>query len=861
MTVPRPAPSLGRSVARVGVILMVVAIAGTVSVGWLGYREVRAAVAANAAFRAEKAVAVLTREIDALGHAMTRFGRDEQARALLSGDAAGSLRRVWLSEPMIWFAVGARGEVVDLGSPIEPVALIEMLGDRDEGIVAVSDSGGRWVMSRRASFGAWWVYGGLILDERDNTMETVRHESATPTIALLLAGAPIGGDESRRVAEKITTGLGTRERGPILDRSAYAVRVTVPDTAADLELLLSHGTDRLRRALRVIWMSTVLTGLVVAAAMWLLVRRLNRKTADGITQLRGYAERVVATDTVPAPTSTGLAELDRVGRAMAHLTRVLRDRCDDLEERGKRSDRDAVTARRSAERVTLLLDNLPAGVLATHRDGTVMYLNRMAESLTGWPREEALGLAGNKVIRLARPGTQGFLGDSLGSLVHGDFHGHDATFRLANREGGEVEIVGVARPFPGGSSRPSKGIVFVFRDETARMMLDKQRNQSRKLEAVGLMAGGFAHDVNNLLSVIMGHAELLRQDLSEQTDESLVAPLDAIIEVARGGAGLTRQLLALSVKGDKERRVLDAHRLLEEVFRITERALANGVGIARKMEAEHVHVTGSETELESALIKLMLEAQEAVSPGGRLSVRTANVDLDESFCRAQPHPVEPGTYLELSIGDTAAGASGVAMRGLFAPRGSDPETGPGGQPGPPGVYETVEDHGGLITGYSEPELGYLVKLYLPLTGLGEAPRHEEAENRLVRGEGLVLLVEDERIVREIAVTMLEQLGYGVIEAVNGREAIEKYRQFGDDIDLVILDMEMPVMGGREALVRLNRIDPEVRILIASGYSLDNEIREHFSAGRVRGFIQKPYPMARFSRLIAEILADEPAVLD
>jgi CheY-like chemotaxis protein len=337
-----------------------------------------------------------------------------------------------------------------------------------------------------------------------------------------------------------------------------------------------------------------------------------------------------------------------------------------------------------------------------------------------------------------------------------------------------------------------------------------------------------------------------------------MGPVDHIIEVARRGAGLTRQLLALSHRGGTERRLLDMHALLEEVFRILERVLDDGITIVRLLEAEHCLVTGNEAELESALVHLVLHAQETMSEG-QLTVRTAVVSLDETFCRSHRDPAEPGDFFELSIGNTGIGMSPAIIAKIFAPvsegvRRND-------SLGLPTVYETVKGHKGLFTVYSEPELGNMFKLHLPLTMTEQETRIERPRDKPVKGEGLILLVEDERIVREIAVTMLEQFGYGVIEAVNGQEAIDKYTEFGEDIDLVILDMEMPVMGGHEALERLNQIDPAVRILIASGYSLDNQIRALFASGRVRGFIQKPYLMVDFSRMIAEILGDRPALLN
>ncbi len=394
--------------------------------------------------------------------------------------------------------------------------------------------------------------------------------------------------------------------------------------------------------------------------------------------------------------------------------------------------------------------------------------------------------------------------------------------------------------------------IAVVRDVTELKLLQERLRQSEKLTAIGQLAGGIAHDFNNQLAGVMGYADLLTLHLEEGP---LKRYAQGIAVSARRAADLTQQLLAYGRKGKYLSVAVDIHRLLDEVVAILERSIDKRIRISQVLRARHPVVLGDPTQIQNALLNLALNARDAMPQGGALTFETDALDMDEAQCRDSAFGILPGPYLRICVADTGGGMTDEVKKHLFEPFFTTKKVGEGTGMGLASAYGTVRNHRGAILVQSEVGRGTTVCIDLPLAP--GKPKLEEsgATPSLARGTANILLVDDERTVREMACDVLRDLGYTVVACADGREAVEYYREHWRKLDLVILDMVMPQMGGREAFVALRGINPDVRALLSSGYSLDGEAQSILDEG-VLGFIGKPYHRTELSRKIEEALGAE-----
>ncbi|MDJ0839204.1 MAG: PAS domain S-box protein [Acidobacteriota bacterium] len=826
------------------------------------------------AFRADLAAVTFKERIADLGLNLEKQADDPNLQAWLTGEveqSANSPENSW----SFWLAHGEDGRELDMGLPVDKEAMRTLFqGEtrRSAARIMKSDDGsGRdyWVHAVKVmnpenrQLGV--LYQGLSLQDRESLMVQLRARSGSPTMAVLNAGSPVGvSPEHSELVNGIVAELQHGGDGPILDGNAFGlIQELVPENG--ISLLTVMDNTRLETARRAHHQLGLMIVLPLIFAVFLAGFLFRKRLAGSFEHLLGYTEKTGLSDVAPEYATSGLTELDEIGRAIGRVAEDVQVRRRQLAELAENEKEQAKNLRNREEQLARIVDNLPEGVTVVDLNGKITLMNYMAEQMTGWQRHEAGGRKAEKVVNLIHPQTRQPLANPiLAALKLRKVQTIGNQVLLITRDGVEHQVEGTAGPLM--ENHKLVGAVLIFRDITEQYFLQHQQQQNQKMEAIGQLAGGIAHDFNNLLSAIIGYAELLQQDLRDPepiSKEELVTSVEHIVKVARQGADLTGQLQAFSRQGKMQAETVNLHDTIVQVLKMAERTFDAQITIVKNLEAERVHVKGDPSQLENALLNLALNAREAMPDGGKLTVSTAVVILDESFCLRQKDPIEPGEYLELSIGDTGVGMSQDIMQKIFEPFYTTKPAGKGSGLGLAAVYGTVTGHQGLITVYSEPEFGTVFKIHLPLAAEKEPEKkpEEEHQEELITGEGLILLVEDENVVREIALTMLKQFGYGVIEATNGKEGLDKYREFRDEIDLVILDMEMPVMGGREALIKLKEIDPNVRILIASGYSLDLESRDFFEKGGVSGFIQKPYLMADFSKIIAEILSDKYPALD
>ncbi|MBN2126163.1 MAG: response regulator [Deltaproteobacteria bacterium] len=375
----------------------------------------------------------------------------------------------------------------------------------------------------------------------------------------------------------------------------------------------------------------------------------------------------------------------------------------------------------------------------------------------------------------------------------------------------------------------------------------EQMFRVQKLESLAVLAGGIAHDFNNILMGIQGNASLLQMDLEGNPNCSEKSK--NIERDVQRGVDLTRHLLGMARGGKYEVKPTDINQLIRnsaEMFGRTKKEIS----IRERYREDLSPVEVDRGQMEQVLFNLFINAWQAMPAGGEIFLQTDEVFLDADDVR--PFNARPGRYVKISVTDTGVGMDEATRQRIFDPFFTTKEMGRGTGLGLASTYGIIKNHDGIINAYSEKGHGSTFHIYLPVSGKRVAEENEALPGVLSQGTETLLLVDDESIVIEVAKPMLEKLGYRVLTAVGGAQAIELYERNRDRVDLVILDMIMPEMGGGETFDRLKGIDPGVRVLLSSGYSLNGRAREILDRG-CAGFIQKPFGLYDLSKKMREIL--------
>jgi two-component system cell cycle sensor histidine kinase/response regulator CckA len=397
-------------------------------------------------------------------------------------------------------------------------------------------------------------------------------------------------------------------------------------------------------------------------------------------------------------------------------------------------------------------------------------------------------------------------------------------------------------------------LIMVVEDMSPRRALEDQLRQSQKLESVGRLAGGVAHDFNNLLTAIVGYSDFLRESLGPGDPRR--EDVDQIFGAAQRASVLTRQLLAFARRQVLEPRVLNVNELASRLQGILQRLIGEDVQLTTRFEADLWNVNADPGQLEQVLLNLTVNARDAMPEGGRLHIETSNVHFDEESME-RPASVIPGDYVRITVADSGVGMSEDVLAQAFEPffttKGSEKGTGLGLATS----YGIVNQLGGHIDVRSSQGLGTTFRILLPATReSAAAPVEREEPDKGVRGRETVMLVEDEKTVARLASRTLRQHGYTVLQADNGSDALQILEQRNGTVQLLVTDLVMPKMGGRELATRARSLNPHIRVLYMSGYMNDaiaqREVRE---AGAT--FLQKPFGPKTFIQTVRDIL-DAPA---
>lgn len=403
------------------------------------------------------------------------------------------------------------------------------------------------------------------------------------------------------------------------------------------------------------------------------------------------------------------------------------------------------------------------------------------------------------------------------------------------------------------SYRGRNVILNVARDIAARIEAEKEKNRlesqlihSQKMEAVGTLAGGIAHDFNNLLMGIQGYISLMRlqTDPEDPNDEYIQGIETAVMNAAN----LTNQLLGFARKGKYTLKLTSLNSIVENSTKMFTRTRKEIV-IHKKLQDQPWTVKVDPGQIEQVLINLYLNAWHAMADGGDIYIQTENIYLSNEYCK--PFEVSQGNYVKVSVTDTGVGIEQDVIERIFEPFFTTKDVGKGTGLGLASAYGIIKNHNGIIRVYSEINHGTTFNIYLPASDLEEA-KEIKVSTEMIKGDEAILLVDDEEGTIQVEELMLKELGYRVIPALSGKQAVELYKEKMVDLDLVALDMIMPEMNGRDTYDALKKINPDVKVLLVSGYSLNKQIEELMDKG-CNGFIQKPFDIVQLSQKLRDVL--------
>jgi two-component system cell cycle sensor histidine kinase/response regulator CckA len=501
-------------------------------------------------------------------------------------------------------------------------------------------------------------------------------------------------------------------------------------------------------------------------------------------------------------------------------------------------------AQEASARDALLLANVRDSVIVTDLEGVITYWNEGATRLFGWMAEEMLGRPlTDRLPEEARAEAQ----DWMGRIRAGaEFEGECQDY---HKDGSRIWIHARTSLIKDSGGRPI-AIMGLSHDISERRRLEEQLHQSQKMEAIGQLAGGVAHDFNNLLCIINGYSDIVYSAL--RPDDPLRNLVDEIRKAGERSASLTRQLLAFSRKQVIVPKVLDLNEVVSEMGKLLLRAIGEDIELVLHLQPGLAPIHADPGQMEQVILNLAVNARDAMPQGGRLVVQTGNVELDEGYARRHAEVVA-GPYVLLELRDTGCGMTPVVKAHLFEPFFTTKEVGKGTGLGLAVVHGVVSQSGGYIEVDSEPGRGTSFKIYLPRAQPTNHPTTSVAEVKVApRGSETVLLVEDAQAVREVNRRILVRGGYAVLEACDGQEALRVAGQHRGPIHLLLTDVVMPAMGGRQLAEHLSGLHPSMKVLYVSGYPDDAVVEHGIREGEVH-FLQKPFSPSVLTQKVRDVL--------
>jgi PAS domain S-box-containing protein len=500
-----------------------------------------------------------------------------------------------------------------------------------------------------------------------------------------------------------------------------------------------------------------------------------------------------------------------------------------------------VQLRKALNYIDNIINSMPSILIGINTEGIITQWNLSAEQFTGLSKDNALG----QELLHAIPQLADEIDSIQNALLTRTPYFETKKARLVQKKTLYDEIT--VYPLIANGADGVDGAVIRMDDVTDRVIMEESLRQSQKLDAIGQLAGGVAHDFNNMLAGILGSTELLKMSLNDK--EKSLEYLKMIIDSAKHAADLTKKLLLFSRKSSKDSVVFDLHMAIEGSIDLLQHSLDKKTRIHSSLQADSVTVRGDFVQLQSALLNLGINADHAMPQGGDLYFSSENIELSEDFCRSSAFEIQAGTFIKIDVRDTGTGIDQYDMERIFEPFFTTKRLGDGTGLGLSVVYGAIQQHSGAVSVESELEKGTVFTMFLPVCT--EILENQVSEIKAIRGKGCILVIDDEPIIRNISKATLENLGYSVLIAKDGLQGIDVYKQNQEEIDLVLMDMIMPRMNGKECFKNLKAYDPDIKVIIASGYA--NVEAEELNTMGFAGFLSKPYDRATLSEMLAKVL--------
>ncbi len=504
------------------------------------------------------------------------------------------------------------------------------------------------------------------------------------------------------------------------------------------------------------------------------------------------------------------------------------------------------------------LTSIADAVITTDANGSITFLNTAAEKLTGWTRAEAQNRPYSEVFQIVDEGTKAVSLDRVARALNegasGSFSNHTLLIR---RDEAEVHIEHSVAPIRQGIDVAIAGCVIVFSDVSDRRALEERLQHVQKMDAIGKLAGGIAHDFNNAITAIIGYAELILFRVGES--DPLHQDAKQIVRAAQHSARLTHQLLAFSRKQVLQPRSLNLHDELQHVEGMVRRLIGERIGLSMEAAPDLWNTMADPGQMHQVVLNLAINARDAMPNGGTLTLRLSNQSISDDQALEIPEG-RAGDFVLLSVTDTGCGMSGETIRRIFEPFFTTKGAGKGTGLGLATCHGIIKQTSGMIAVTSAVGVGTTFHVYLPKADASAANVVRTMETSgPSRGKETILVVEDEEILRELGVQVLESLGYRVLSAEDGQAAVELLQDFNDGtIDLVLTDIVMPRMNGRDLVAWISSNIGSMRVLFMSGYT-DDEIIRSAVEGATLEYLQKPFSPHVLAAKVRDVL-DGPVAL-
>jgi len=494
-----------------------------------------------------------------------------------------------------------------------------------------------------------------------------------------------------------------------------------------------------------------------------------------------------------------------------------------------------------------LVESIPDIIFTLDLDGTINYIGPRWKKILGHDESEVLG----KYFIHFAPAEEHYLLVQVFKEARNDKKSVENILWKYIRKDGQIRYFsGSAAPLLDEQGQVV-GTMGIARDITEHKKLEEQVLQAQKMDSIGNLAGGIAHDFNNLLGGILGYASYVKKKMSPK--DPLYHSVKNIERSAQQAAELTKQLLGFARRGKNQVKPINCNALIQDLIQFLGRTIDKRVTLEVELDAHLNLIEGDETQLEQSLINICLNARDAMPSGGTLKIVTTN-QTPPQIDHIKQRGRKEGDYIKITLSDTGTGMTPEVQSQIFEPFFTTKEPGRGTGLGLSMVYGIIQNHGGYIDLKSEPGQGTSFELYLPAIPdvmIEEIPPLSQGQIAHT-GSETILVVDDEEIIRQLGADILEDEGYKVLMASRGEEAIQIYQENREDIALVVLDVVMPGLGGKETFLKLKNINPKIKVLLSSGYSTNEEVGGILKEG-VGGFVQKPYRDEELIGKVREIL--------